>query len=200
MDTVRLFRSYRTFSAGEYAEMTIWQAARATSAAPTYFKRLMIGPPEAQEEFLDGGLGSNNPTKLMMREAFEIFKKQSRDVACVVSIGTGLTNVSDFKKPTFGQKFIPKELIDVLVDMATDCEAVEKEVSRWFNSTPSVYFRFNVKEGLADIKLEDAKELGNMKTKTIRYLKQDETARSVAEAVSVLCKPTAKIPLSTLSN
>ena len=198
MDTVRLFRSYPTYSAGEYTEMTIWQAARATSAAPRYFKRLKIGPENAQEEFLDGGVGSNNPTRLMMREAHGTFQN-TRGVACIVSIGTGLMSVSDFKTPTFGQKVIPKELIDVLQRMATDCEVVENEVSRFLTNTSGVYFRFNVEKGLEDIKLEDINELGNMKTKTIRYLEQDRTARSVAEAVSVLCDPTANIPLSALS-
>ena len=198
MDTPRLFRSYPTYSAGEYPEMTIWQAARATSAAPTFFKRLRIGPPNAQEELLDGGIGSNNPTKLMMREAYKTFE-ETRGVACVISIGTGVMDLSEFKPPSLGQKIIPKELIDVLKEMVTDCQEVEKELSRFFTNTSGVYFRFNVERGLEDIKLEDAKELGNMKTKTIRYLEQDGTARSVAEAVSVLCDPTAKIPLSDLS-
>jgi predicted acylesterase/phospholipase RssA len=199
MDTVRLFRSYRNYSAGEYVNMTIWQAARATSAAPTYFKRLKIGPSNAQEEFLNGGVGSNNPTKLMMDEAYKTFEK-TRSVACVISIGAGVMDVSDLKSPTFGQKIIPRELINVMKEMVTDCEDVEKEVSRWFSAKPGVYFRFSVEKGLEDIKLEDAKELANMKTKTIRYLEQDKTARSIAEAVSILSSPTAKISLSDLSN
>ena len=109
-------------------------------------------------------------------------------------------NVSEFKIPTFGQKIIPKELIDVLKEMVTDCEVVEEEVSQFFTSTSGVYFRFNAEKGLEDIKLEDAKELGSMKAKTIRYLAQGRTERSVTEAVSVLCDPTTKIPLSALSN
>lgn len=68
MDAHRLFKSYHQFSAVQYDDLTIWQAARVTSAAPTFFKRGKIGPPKLQEEFLDGGLGSNNPTKVMMRE------------------------------------------------------------------------------------------------------------------------------------
>jgi predicted acylesterase/phospholipase RssA len=150
VDTVRLFRSYRNYSAGEYVDMTIWQAARATSAAPTYFKRLKIGPSNAQEEFLDGGVGSNNPTKLMMREASKAFE-ETDVVACIVSLGTGVMDISEFKTPTFGQKIIPKELINVLKKMATDCEVTEKEVSHWFSGKPGVYFRFNVERGLEDI-------------------------------------------------
>ena len=177
--------------------MTIWQAARATSAAPRYFKRLKIGPSAAQEEFLDGGVGANNPTKHMIREAYRVYK--NRGVACIISIGTGVKNVSEFKEPTFGQKLFPEELIDVLKDMVTGCEVVEREISRCFINMPGVYFRFNVEKGLEDIKLEGAKELGNIKTKTIQYLEQDRTEESVAEAVSHLCNPTAKIQLSDLS-
>lgn len=108
-------------------------------------------------------------------------------------------NVSDFKTPGFGQKIIPTELIDGLKEMVTDCEEIEKDVNRWFNSTSGVYFRFNVERGLEDIKLEDANELGNMKAKTIRYLGQDGTVGRVAEAVSVLCNPTAGITISDVS-
>ena len=38
-------------------DIKIWEAARATSAAPTYFKPLKVG----DYELLDGGLGANNP-------------------------------------------------------------------------------------------------------------------------------------------
>ena len=178
--------------------MTIWQAARATSAAPTFFKRLKIGMPNAQEEFLDGGVGSNNPTKIMIREALDSFG-QARGVACVVSIGTGVMNVSDFKVPGLVQKIIPTDLIQVFKEMITDCETIAREVDPWLSRTPGVYFRFNVEKGLEDIKLDESRELGNMKTKTIRYLEQGRTAMRVAEAVSVLCNPTTKTQLSDLS-
>jgi predicted acylesterase/phospholipase RssA len=42
------------------SDCTIWQAARATCAAPTYFRRMKIG----DCEYVDGGLGFNNPTLL----------------------------------------------------------------------------------------------------------------------------------------
>ena len=38
-------------------EIKIWEAARATSAAPTYFKPITVG----NYTLLDGGLGANNP-------------------------------------------------------------------------------------------------------------------------------------------
>lgn len=45
----------------------MWQACRATSAAPTFFDSVAIGPFE--EEFVDGGLGKNNPINVLWNEA-----------------------------------------------------------------------------------------------------------------------------------
>lgn len=38
-------------------DIKIWEAARATSAAPYYFKPMQVGP----YKLVDGGLGANNP-------------------------------------------------------------------------------------------------------------------------------------------
>lgn len=43
---------------GEFGGWSMWQAARATSAAPAYFPRMNIDG----IDFLDGGMGFNNPT------------------------------------------------------------------------------------------------------------------------------------------
>ncbi|KAI9890774.1 MAG: hypothetical protein M1814_003705 [Vezdaea aestivalis] len=197
LDTTRLFRSYRDLSAEQYVDVTIWQAARATSAAPTFFKSLKIGPANAQESFLDGGLGSNNPTEIMMNEAYKAFDG-TRDIACIVSIGTGLKGIGNLKDPDLVQKAIPLELIKAMVKTVTDCEAVAKQVAGWFREKPGVYFRFNVEQGLEDIRLEDAKELGNLKTKTIRYIQQERTANSILEVTSLLCNPTVRALRSSL--
>jgi patatin-like phospholipase/acyl hydrolase len=41
----------------ELPEVKLWQAARATSAAPTYFPSTKVG----STELVDGGLAANNP-------------------------------------------------------------------------------------------------------------------------------------------
>jgi patatin-like phospholipase/acyl hydrolase len=43
-----------------FPEMKIWEAARATSAAPAYFDQLRIG----EDRFIDGGMVYNNPVPL----------------------------------------------------------------------------------------------------------------------------------------
>ena len=197
MNSPRLLQSYQSFSAGEYLELKIWEAARATSAAPTFFKRMKIGPPGAQEEFLDGGVGNNNPIRLLMEETPRAFDDQ-RAVACIISIGTGSTNITEFKEPGLFQKVVPIKLIEVLKEIATDCERVEKEVARRFVSTPGTYFRFNVEHGLERIPMESYDELGNIKSKTINYLQGDKIAHSVDEAVLALCNLSDRIKASEL--
>lgn len=42
---------------GEYGDWAIWQAARATSAVPSFFAPMEVNG----QKFVDGGLGFNNP-------------------------------------------------------------------------------------------------------------------------------------------
>jgi len=64
----------------------MWKAARATSAAPTFFKPMKIEPSPAVT-YVDGGLGYNNPSQLAQAEAKRIWP--TAKTSCLVSIGTG---------------------------------------------------------------------------------------------------------------
>jgi hypothetical protein len=74
-----------------YSGWSCVRAARATSAAPTYFSPHM----EGEKAYTDGGVGFNNPVLLLHEEALRIlsssFKEEnsSHRIAYVVSIGTG---------------------------------------------------------------------------------------------------------------
>lgn len=74
-----------------YDQQEIWQAARCSGAAPTYFR--------AAGRFIDGGLISNNPTLDLLTEVHEMNcvmralgrEAEVRTVGVVVSAGTGDT-------------------------------------------------------------------------------------------------------------
>lgn len=76
----------------------IWRAARATGAAPSYFR--------AFGRFLDGGLIANNPTLDAITEIHEYNmalisvnrNKEAVPVSTVVSLGTGLPPVTELKE------------------------------------------------------------------------------------------------------
>ena len=93
----------RTYNSPEEEPVycTIWEAARATSAAPTFFKRMVIGT----TEYIDGGMGANNPTDLLLQEAKSLFPDGK--IACVLSIGTGKPDTIRIPKPGLFQRVIP---------------------------------------------------------------------------------------------
>ena len=81
-----LFRSYagEGFNANKCA---IWQAARCTSAAPSFFRSMFVDVPVPGGWYIDGGLRHNNPSQLALDEARRIWPTIKR--FCLVSIGTG---------------------------------------------------------------------------------------------------------------
>jgi patatin-like phospholipase/acyl hydrolase len=62
----------------------IWEAARATSAALTYFAPITID----HVQYCDGGFGWSNPTEIAIAEAHNIWP--NRPIGCLLSIGTGI--------------------------------------------------------------------------------------------------------------
>lgn len=65
----------------------LWQAARATTAAPSFFKAMYIDNPRPGIHYIDGGLGHNNPSQIALTEAQRIWPDGKR--FCLVSVGTG---------------------------------------------------------------------------------------------------------------
>ena len=71
----------------------IWEAARATGAAPTYFKPYRKG----KHVWVDGGLYMNNPSLVAYRRARELWPGESYEI---VNIGTG-RDEGGMKAPLF---------------------------------------------------------------------------------------------------
>ncbi len=86
---------------GKNKNIPLWQAVRASSAAPTYFAPQMIDVGDGQRgAFVDGGVSmSNNPALILLMVAtlkgFPFKWDMSEDKLAMVSVGTGY---SVFKK------------------------------------------------------------------------------------------------------
>ncbi|KAL0822332.1 hypothetical protein ABMA28_004431 [Loxostege sticticalis] len=137
-------------------EQLVWQAARASGAAPSYFR--------PSGRFLDGGLMGNNPTLDALTELTELrlalngvgqFEEALQtNLKVVVSCGTGLIPVSKLKDIDV---FKPESLWDtarlawglsaiggLLVDQATQADGRVVERARaWCSSIGVPYFRFS---------------------------------------------------------
>lgn len=136
-------------------EQLLWKAARATGAAPSYFR--------AFGRFLDGGLIANNPTLDAMTEIHEYnlaLKATNREkevipLSLVVSLGTGLIpttftlNEIDVFRPdslwdTAKLAFGISALGTLLVDQATSSDGrVVDRARTWCSMIGVPYYRFN---------------------------------------------------------
>lgn len=154
--------------------VTIWEAARATSAAPSFFDPISIDG----QKFGDGGTGANNPVSILWGEARDYFKPRrdpswdlSSNLQCLVSIGTGkllLKEITD----------APNELIEALVAITTDTERKANEFRRnndsLFRGGNQRAFRFNVVSGLEKVGLSEVDMLPKIKAVTEEYIQSQD--------------------------
>lgn len=164
---IMIFPSYYSPTWGKppLDSVRIWEAARATSAATSFFDPLEING----RFYVDGATGANNPIYELWAEASSVYTlydgwRLDDHLECLVSIGTGAQS----KKP-FGSGLV--EVAAALKAIATESEAIAEQFQRQHvplvgNST---LFRFNVIDGLQGIGLEDADRLGEIEASTDRY-------------------------------
>ena len=193
-------RIFRTYMVREHRshDCMIWQAARATSAAPTFFKRIRIGEQGSEEEFLDGGLGCNNPIKQVLEESEAAFGPDAC-IACIVSIGTGQGDVIGLRSPDAFQRALPLNLIAVLKEIATTCESAAEDTEKRFKRVNNVYFRFNVEQGMQGITLAEWKKLGEVTQHTMQYIQKSAVNQKINAAVEAIRGRQALIRTAELS-
>ncbi|KAF5675741.1 acyl transferase acyl hydrolase lysophospholipase [Fusarium denticulatum] len=155
-----LFKTYDT--SAPLDGCTVWQVARATSAATTFFKPIQVG--RDQITFIDAGFGYNNPCEVLIREAKDQFP--SRDEMRVLSIGTGLGDVVSIKDTR-------ASILRALKKMATTSKKVALRLDERYGET-GTYHRFNVERGLEDISLSDWKETSSISSHTHNYLSENK--------------------------
>nr|XP_023671769.1 calcium-independent phospholipase A2-gamma-like isoform X1 [Paramormyrops kingsleyae]XP_023671770.1 calcium-independent phospholipase A2-gamma-like isoform X1 [Paramormyrops kingsleyae] len=94
-------------------EHKLWQAIRASSAAPGYFQEFLLGNDLHQ----DGGLLINNPTALAIHECKCLWP--NTPVQCVVSLGTGRFESASRNSATYTSL---KTKLTNVISSATDTE------------------------------------------------------------------------------
>ena len=164
-----LFRTYDT--SDSLKDCAIWEVARATSAATTFFKSIKCGRDEI--EFIDAGFGCNNPCEILLREAQSIFA--GAEFGCILSIGTGIGGVVSVRATR-------KSILDALKAMATSSQKVAQRLNELY-SDEDVYFRFNVPRGLEDVTLSDWKEMSNISAHTRNYLAESQNPLAKCSAI-----------------
>lgn len=179
-------RRFRTYEARNNAgpNCKTWEAARATAATPTIFKRIKIAElGHIRESFVNAGVRCNNPTWEVIKEARNVFG-DDRYIGCILSIGTGHSDTIGLSKTGRFERLLPTKLINVLKQIAIDCENVAKELENHFLNAPNLYFRFNVQHGAGAI-WEEWEKVDEIKTHTFSYLEdRDGSVDAIVEALT----------------
>jgi predicted acylesterase/phospholipase RssA len=196
---------FRSYDCDNYDadKCRIWEAARCTTAAPTFFRPMFVRiHPRPGQRFLDGGLRYNNPSRLAIAEAKHIWPTVNR--LCLVSIGTGWqkslhlvsengTSASSRSKIIMRGSRALRNIVQHIVDMSTNSEPVHRDLlhlSRSADPTQQFpYFRFNVQTGMDDIPLEEWKAMVRTKGLTSRYMAEANTEREEHNCVKILWEP-----------
>ena len=188
----------------------VCDAARATSAAPTFFPVTRI-----EDRFLsDGGLGSNNPSFAIYFHYHRIESKKSAglgadvptyaphgDLDCsslrFTNIGTGAkaVEVEPGKRDRLAT-LIPGVirkgvfLKQTLTEIAVDSEriAVIMRTFGHLNENDIMYERFDANHGVSNIRLDDHNALRSIQERTEQYLDEQGTKDLLKEVGSAIAK------------
>jgi len=186
-----LFRTYKSHE--PHSDCKIWEAARATSAAPAFFKHINIG---RAQPYIDGGLGRNNPSRVVLDEAKALFG--ARHIGCLVSIGTGHVETISIKKSWGLCQIVPTDISNTLRAIANDCEDTHESMLRLFEQLPTTYFRLNVEQGLQGSKLSEWERLSKVEAHTAQYLRRKEVEDKLGMLGNIMTLPRAQITIEQL--
>ncbi|XP_010792653.1 calcium-independent phospholipase A2-gamma-like [Notothenia coriiceps] len=142
----------------------MWQAIRASSAAPGYFQEFVLGKDLHQ----DGGLLINNPTALAIHECKCLWP--NTPLQCVLSLGTGRYETVEKNSTTYTSL---KTKLSHVISSATDTEEVHTMLDALL--PPGTYFRFNPYMS-EDIPLNESRpeKLNFLKGEAESYLERNE--------------------------
>uniref|UniRef100_UPI00398E7E69 calcium-independent phospholipase A2-gamma n=1 Tax=Pristiophorus japonicus TaxID=55135 RepID=UPI00398E7E69 len=142
----------------------LWQAIRASSAAPGYFQEYAIGNDLHQ----DGGLLINNPCALAIHECKRLWP--NTPFQCVISLGTGRYETLGKNNVTYTSL---KTKLTNVISSATDTEEVHTMLDALL--PPDTYFRFNPFMSEDIVLDENRKEkLNQLQMDGARYLERNE--------------------------
>ncbi|KAF7919409.1 uncharacterized protein EAE98_009249 [Botrytis deweyae] len=159
-------------------DCTIWEAGSATAAAPMFFGPVTFQKSKAK--FSDGGTTINCPLPEVVNEARRLWN--SPQFACIVSLGTGWPANTKVKSGLLG-------FLGQTVKVLTDAQKKYEEWVRGNRDDLNIkesYFRFNVEQGMDQLKLDEWAETEEMTALTDSYLGQDKHMNEVERCVKLL--------------
>ncbi len=195
--------------------MSISIAARATSAAPTYFPDVKLNLKEGGKvSFWDGGLLNNNPIDQLWRARLDLVKEDelAPKVSCVLSLGAswsekGPPSFLDIPLVGSGVKKVIKlawpwiSSAEKSIAFLTNTEAKHLDFARYINrishrnadpDAKTQYFRFNTPTKDLYIDLADYKKMDQLVDITQDWLKEPDQVEKIERVAQLLAKKPSK--------
>jgi hypothetical protein len=190
-----VFSSYHNprRSSDRLSKVKIWEAARATSAATTFFDPITIGG----ETFVDSATGANNPINYLWLEAGDVWSDgeglDEHRVRCLVSIGTGSPSLVPFGPDVAS---VAKALKAISADTEVTASVFQKHHSKLFTNGNA--FRFNVVAGLESVGLQEVDRWEDIAAATRAYIEEQEAFMTLKKCALMLQERQCKTFLSFL--
>jgi len=182
------FRSWESANPAFKLQTTIIEAARATSAAPTFFQSIdIVGDAGYLQSFIDGGVRVNNPVRCVLNEA-RTFSPTS-EIDYILSLGTGARSAIRIgaEYNIFKRLLLTRiRLARALIKITTNCDTIANEVSLEYANQPGVYYRLNVDRGLENVSLSEWTKMDDVWLRTVQYIQQLEVWHILAPLMGKL--------------
>ena len=191
-----LFRSYdrkMSYSTpfernpGDPNTFAIWEVARATSAAPSYFKSIRL----SQARYYDAAVNLNNPSWEVLNEVNLLAEKPQDAIDLLLSIGGGNAKANN-PKAKFGNDTLLRDLTNI-------SDVVHNKVEYESEQQLFHYYRFDVKEGLQEVRMNEWKPkpsgsitLKRIQEATSRYLEDRKVSYLIRECAEKLVQKRAQ--------
>lgn len=180
-----LIRSYESRQIGQQNyNCALWEAARATTAAPIFFEPIILNASGAT--FVGGGIRANKPVNQIIHEAQRIWPE--RRFGCIIGIGTGWTSLQPLNL-----KLKLHEVLKTLTGITTDAHNTEMEfIGTELGKdlqTNKKCFRFSVEEHIGDISTAAFEKQPWMEATTAAFL--EGQAEKIAACTRNMVNPTS---------
>lgn len=180
----------------EHQSLRVWEIAKATSSAPTYFPAHMLEIEGVDLPLVDGGVVANNPTACAIAEAVRIqaHGNAAADLSNIVvaSFGTGETTrpITPEQAKEWGATEWVIPLIDVLFDGSSDSvNYIARQLladGNYFRYAGSAPMGLRLEDAYDDLDNADETNLRALERISTQYFKRNDVQKSLDSLVEKL--------------
>jgi patatin-like phospholipase/acyl hydrolase len=172
------FKSHRIPDDPSY-DWPVWQVARATSAAPTYFPafHLLRDQPKADYALVDGGIAVNDPAVSAYAEARKVYPNAKGYVVVSIGCGDRADNITYQQCKSWGLLQWATKITTVILDSVE--EATDYEL-RNMTGRELTYFRLQISPMVGP-----SPDMDNVTAKNLQALKDCAQAYIDANAANL---------------